>query len=57
MTSREVSAEHRGDLEVDQLRSCQVLTAKSCTGSVARAAVIGQRYCKDTGVNDEHART
>lgn len=57
VASREEPAEHRGDLEIDQFGSCQVFAAKTFARPIARATVVGQRDGKDTGVNDEHART
>ena len=53
---RQLPAQHRHDLEVDQLGRSELMTTHPRTGKVAVGAVVTQRCCQDAGVNDEHGR-
>lgn len=48
---------HRDDLQINDARCRQVLTAQPGAERVALRAVVEQRDGEDARVNDEHART
>ena len=49
-----LTTQNRNDLQVDQLRRGQCLTAKAGSSGISVRAVISQRDRKDARVNDEH---
>ena len=53
---RVLTAQHRDDLEVDQLGGGEILTAEVPARSVAVGTVVAQRGRQHARVNDEHGR-
>lgn len=56
LSCRKLTAQHRDDLEIDQLGRSQILTAQAPTCSVAVGAVVCQGSRQYARVNDEHGR-
>lgn len=56
-SQRRVPAEHRSDLEIDQLGGREILRPETVARMVAIGAVVGERGREDARINDEHARS
>lgn len=56
-SQRRVPAEHRSDLEIDQLGRREILRLETVARVVAIGAVVGERGREDACVNDEHGRS
>ena len=56
LSDRKLAAQHRDDLEIDQLGCSQTMTAQAHARNVAVLAVICQGGRQYARVNDEHGR-